>query len=91
MAVWRSGIVQAGEQDGKMGLKETVKRDGVSESSFWGNEAVESAGIGLKRLIQLAKDEHVVDPSKSVAQYYSEHLAKVIRDAEVDFDAMKLQ
>lgn len=46
-------------------------------------EDVENA---LKRLAMAAKDEHERDPSKTVKQYYSEALAKIIKDGEIEFD-----
>lgn len=46
--------------------------------------------IGLKRLAMLAKDEHKKDSSKSVEQYYSERLAELIKDAELEFDGSAL-
>jgi hypothetical protein len=40
----------------------------------------------LKRLAMLAKDENQLDPRKSVKAYYSERLAKILKDAEIEFD-----
>lgn len=83
--VWRAGMARQGGQDGKQ------DPEGVKESTMWGGEAEEMAALGLKRLVQLAKDEHDVDPSKSVGEYYSEHLDKVIREAEVEFKPFALK
>lgn len=64
--------------------------EGVAEKTTWEDEALEMASLGLARLVQLAKDEHALDSSKSVEQYFSAHLAKVIKEAEVEFDVAAL-
>lgn len=92
-ALRRSGNVQG---SGKASLAdlgekmETAARDGVLEETMWAVDAEEMASYGLKRLVQLAKDENTRDPSKSVEQYFSEHLSKVIKEAEVKFNAVSL-
>lgn len=70
---------------------ETAVSEGVPESTNWAGEAVEMATVGLKRLVQLAKDENAQDPSKSVEQYYSEHLNKVIKEVGIEINAMVLE
>lgn len=86
--------VLEGTGGGNAGIKGTGSGSGVggvTESTLWESEAKLTAAHGLQRLVQLAKDQHVVDPSKSVQAYYSEHLAKLIKEAEVAFDALKLK
>jgi hypothetical protein len=56
------------------------------EASTWGQLAIEDMENALKRLVMLAKDEHAADQSKSVEAYYSEYLAKIIKEAEIEFD-----
>ncbi|KAK4498268.1 hypothetical protein PRZ48_010926 [Zasmidium cellare] len=56
------------------------------EASTWAALAKEDVENALKRLAMAAKDEHENDPTKSVQQYYSESLSKIIKDAEIEFD-----
>lgn len=56
------------------------------EASNWAREAVEDLENALTRMAMLAKDEHAVDPSKSVKELYSARLAQVIKDGEIEFD-----
>jgi hypothetical protein len=42
-------------------------------------------------MAMLAHDEYVKDPRRSVQEYYSMRLAKLIEEAEVAFDAAHLQ
>lgn len=64
----------------------TAESEGVLEFSNWGDEAEEVVRGGLAKLAQLARDENLANPEKSVNEYYSERLAKLIHDAEVEFD-----
>lgn len=52
--------------------------------------ASEDVELGLKRLAMLAKDEHTKDDNKTVQQYYSARLAKLIKRAEIEFDPKDL-
>lgn len=61
------------------------------EHSMWAVVAEEDVALALKRMAQSARDEHQKDPSKSVEQYYSERLARLIGVAEVEFDASYLR
>lgn len=63
---------------------------GVPEHSKWEDEAEEAMARGLKTLSMLAVDEHNQDPSKSAKEYYSERLAALIKDGEIEFDAKYL-
>lgn len=63
---------------------------GVLEYSAWGPIAEEDTERALKRMAMLARDEHKADPQHSVKEYYSMRLAKLIEEAEVEFDASKL-
>jgi hypothetical protein len=53
--------------------------------------AEEDTQRALKRMAMLAHDEYVKDPRRSVQEYYSMRLAKLIEEAEVAFDAAHLQ
>ncbi|KAK4574240.1 hypothetical protein LTR86_002001 [Recurvomyces mirabilis] len=61
------------------------------EHSTWAGVAEEDVTSGLKRLTMLAKDENKLNPSKSVSEYFSERLAKLIKDAEPDFNPKALE
>lgn len=61
------------------------------EHSTWAVIAEEDVKLALKRMAQSARDEHQKDPSKSVEDYYSERLARLIGTAEVEFDARYLR
>lgn len=82
---------QAGGQQQQQRPEEASKREGVKEISVWDGDALESAANGLKRLVQLAVDQNERDPSKSIEQYFSEHLAQAIKEAELEFDASLLK
>ena len=74
----------------KMAEVETIVEE-YPEHSMLGPVAEEDVELGLRRLAMLAKDEHQQDGSKSVEEYYSVRLAKLIKKAEVAFDAKHLQ
>ena len=61
------------------------------EHSAWSSVAEEDTQRALKRMAMLAHDEYVKDPRRSVQEYYSVRLAKLIEEAEVAFDAAHLQ
>jgi hypothetical protein len=61
------------------------------EYSAWSSVAEEDTQRALKRMAMLAHDEFVKDPRRSVQEYYSVRLAKLIEEAEVAFDAAHLQ
>lgn len=65
--------------------------EGVRESSVWQDEAVYLAENGLRRLAQLAHDLHEQDPSKSVEQYFSEHLAGIVKEIGIEVDVELLK
>ena len=56
------------------------------EHSTWATVVEEDVKIALSRCAVLARDEHQKDDSKSVQQYYSERLASLLKEAEVEFD-----
>ncbi|GIZ48908.1 hypothetical protein CKM354_001195100 [Cercospora kikuchii] len=64
----------------------TAESEGCFEYSNWGDEAEEAVRVGLAKLAQLARDENMANPEKSVNEYYSERLGKIIQEAEVEFD-----
>ncbi|KAK3627796.1 hypothetical protein LTR56_019029 [Elasticomyces elasticus] len=61
------------------------------EHSNWANFAEEDVVTGLQRLARLARDENMVNASKTVEQIYSYRLAKLIQGAEITFDKNALQ
>lgn len=61
------------------------------EYSAWSSVAEEDTQRALKRMAMLAHDEYVKDPRRSVQEYYSMRLAKLIEEAEIAFDAAHLQ
>ncbi len=61
------------------------------EYSNWGDEAEETVRGALAVLAQLARDENKADPSKSVEEFFSQRLAKLVREGEVQFDVALLQ
>jgi len=61
------------------------------EESTWSAVAEEDTQRALKRMAMLAHDEYVKDPRRSIQEYYSERLARLIEEAEVAFDAAHLQ
>jgi len=61
------------------------------EYSAWSSVAEEDTQRALKRMAMLAHDEYVMDPRRSVQEYYSMRLAKLIEEAEIAFDAAHLQ
>jgi hypothetical protein len=63
---------------------------GTFEYSAWSSVAEEDTQRALKRMAMLAHDEYVKDPRRSVQEYYSIRLAKLIEEAEVAFDAAHL-
>ncbi|TKA74078.1 hypothetical protein B0A55_05229 [Friedmanniomyces simplex] len=73
------------------GTKTPPTKDLFPEHSNWANVAEEDVMVGLKRLTMLARDEHKVDPTKTIEQIYSERLAKLIRESELQFDLGVLQ
>ncbi|GAB7366346.1 hypothetical protein MBLNU230_g8146t1 [Neophaeotheca triangularis] len=60
--------------------------NGVKEHSAWGEVAIEDLGRSLARLTRLAQDEHSQDGSKSVEEYFSIHLAAMVKANGVRFD-----
>jgi len=65
-------------------------KPGVPEYTTWGPVAEEDTERALKRMAMLARDEHQLDPSLTVEEYYSMRLAKLIEEAEISFDATHL-
>jgi hypothetical protein len=51
---------------------------GVTEKSTWAEDVEDSANRAVKRLEQLAEDEHKCDPSKTVAEYYTARLQRLL-------------
>lgn len=58
----------------------------VFEYSAWALVAEEDVMRALARMAMLARDEHAKDPRYSVVQHYTSRLAKLIDEAEVQFD-----
>jgi hypothetical protein len=56
------------------------------ENSTWETVAMEDTTRALQRLMTLAKDLYKKDPSKTVSQHYSERLAILLSEAEIEFD-----
>jgi hypothetical protein len=56
----------------------SFKSDGVTEKSNWAEELEESVDRTCLRLEQLAKDEHNMDPSKTIEEYYVGRLARLL-------------
>jgi len=53
--------------------------------------AEEDVAIGLKRLARLARDDQKQDATgRTAEQHYSERLAALIREAEMEFDCAAL-
>ncbi|KAK0946932.1 hypothetical protein LTR29_001514 [Friedmanniomyces endolithicus] len=73
-----------------LGTKTPPTKDLFPEHSNWANVAEEDVISGLKRLTMLARDEHKVDPSRTVEEIYSERLAKLLKACELQFDQSKL-
>ncbi|KAF2211216.1 hypothetical protein CERZMDRAFT_98533 [Cercospora zeae-maydis SCOH1-5] len=69
----------------------TSDSEGCLEYSNWGDEAEEAVRVGLAKLAQLARDQHLANPQKSVNEYYSERLSKLINEAEVELDVKLLK
>ena len=63
----------------------------VHEHSTWMAFALEDLDRALKRLAVGAKDEHKINDSKTVEEYYSENLADQINKAEMLFDSKYLK
>ncbi|CAK4031757.1 Hypothetical predicted protein [Lecanosticta acicola] len=60
------------------------------EHSNWAEHAEEDVKKALSRLLNLAVDEHKAGPGKSVQEYYSERLAKLLREGLIAFDCSYL-
>lgn len=58
----------------------------VFEYSAWALVAEEDTMRALQRMAMLARDEHAKDPRYSVEQHYTARLARLIDEAEVEFD-----
>lgn len=61
-----------------MGSCTSLKSDGVTEKSNWAEEVEDSVDHACMRLEQLAKDEHVADPSKTAEEYYVARLERLL-------------
>lgn len=61
------------------------------EYSAWAVVAEEDTMRALQRMAMLARDEHAHDQSRTVQQHYSARLAKLIGEAEIQFDAEQLK
>lgn len=61
-------------------------REQYPEQSIWLEVAEERLVDGLGRLVQYAKDMNTRDPTKTVGHYYSERLAKMLKEGAVEFD-----
>jgi hypothetical protein len=64
--------------------------NGVREFNQWETYAEEDVANALTRLVTMARDLHDTDPSKSVQQYFSESLMKVLEGMEVKYDCSGL-
>jgi hypothetical protein len=51
---------------------------GVTEKSTWAEDVEDSANRAVARLEQLAEDEHKCDPSKTIEEYYTARLQRLL-------------
>ncbi|KAI8939099.1 hypothetical protein NX059_004936 [Plenodomus lindquistii] len=63
---------------GPSSSRDSMKSEGVTEKSNWAEEVEENVDHACMRLEQLARDEHVGDPSKSVDEYYVARLERLL-------------
>ncbi|EMC95743.1 hypothetical protein BAUCODRAFT_148622 [Baudoinia panamericana UAMH 10762] len=61
------------------------------EHSTWADLAEEDVSKGLQRLFRVARDEHSLGSSKTIEEYYSQRLGKLLKGAEIRFDPKYLQ
>lgn len=62
------------------------------EHSTWEDIAEEDVTRALARMAMLARDEHNKNGArKSISEYYSARLAKLVEDAEIKFDPTYLR
>lgn len=61
------------------------------EFSNWGEDAEQLVRAGLAKLAQLANDENKNAPEKSIEQYFSEHLSKLLAGCDIKFDPSYLK
>lgn len=65
--------------------------DGVPEHSIWRDETEEYFLHGLEKIARLAEDEHKLDPSKSVGEMYSIHIAALLARGPMAFSKETLE
>ncbi|KAH9869315.1 hypothetical protein IAQ61_006521 [Plenodomus lingam] len=63
---------------GPASSRNSMKSDGVTEKSNWAEDVEDNVNHVCLRLEQLAEDEHVADPSKSVDEYYVARLERLL-------------
>lgn len=63
---------------GPASSRNSLKSDGVTEKSNWAEDVEDNVDHACLRLEQLAEDEHVADPSKSVDEYYVARLERLL-------------
>lgn len=63
----------------------------VHEQNTWVTVALEDIDRGLKRLVMAAKDQKLIDNSKTAAQHYSGYLARAIKAQELQLDPEELK
>lgn len=75
-----SMIEASNHGDKKKSPTNSIKSDGVTEKSNWGEELEDCFIRTCMRLEQLACDEHEADSSKSIREYYIARLSKLLGD-----------
>lgn len=83
-----ASLTGAGAKLGSITSEESAE---FMEANNWSENAEEDLLNGLKRIATAAEDEHKADPSKSVAEYYSLHVAKVLKEGPIKFDEKYLK
>ncbi|KAF7185458.1 hypothetical protein HII31_13207 [Pseudocercospora fuligena] len=83
--------VRAGEDGAKLGSITSEESAEFMEANNWVENAEEDLLNGLKRMATAAEDEHKADPSKSVQEYYSLRVAKVLKEGPIKFDGKYLK
>ncbi|KAI5364207.1 hypothetical protein Slin15195_G098650 [Septoria linicola] len=76
--------------DNELERIDTDESEGVLEFNNWGDEAEDAIHAALAKLAQLARDEHKANPEKTVEQYFSQRLGKLLTQGEVQFDSRYL-
>ncbi|EME81116.1 uncharacterized protein MYCFIDRAFT_77044 [Pseudocercospora fijiensis CIRAD86] len=84
----RAGEDAAGAKLGSITSEESAE---FMEANNWAENAEEDLLNALHRIATAANDEHKADPSKSVEEYYSVRVAKVLKEGPIKFDTEYLK